>query len=262
MIRLSFFRRRVAPSVSADRPGYIFLISVLFIGSISVATVASLLLLGWAAEQNGKTFAESTQALEMAKSCLELGVQNLREDLNYAGDETITFSQFNNCTLLPIQGSGNSERIICSEGNAGPNKKRIKMVLVEVLPVPIVSGYEEMSDSNDCNPADPVSSSSMSSGSGSSIAFSGGSSGASSAIAFSSPPASSAASSSVASSAPPASSSSCGNGILDPGEECDDGNTIDDACTSSCQVAPGCSCTNDPMGFPVTVCQACAPVIE
>jgi cysteine-rich repeat protein len=41
--------------------------------------------------------------------------------------------------------------------------------------------------------------------------------------------------------------SDCGNGVLDPGEQCDDGNNfIDDGCSNTCQVDPGWECT-DPL---------------
>jgi cysteine-rich repeat protein len=263
MIHLLLRIRQYCSQKPTHRPGYIFLISVLFIGSIAVATVVSLLLLGWAAEQNGQTFAYSTQALEMAKSCLEIGVQNLRDDLNYAGDEMIQFSPTTYCTLLPIQGNGNSYRTICSEGKAGSTVKRIKMELLQVLPSPVVNGYEETTDSGDCTPANPPASSSAAStaGTGSSI----GMGSASSTIALGSSSAPLPGSSAAASTASSASGAgggagagTCGNGVLDPGEECDDGNTIDDACTSTCVIAPGCTCTNDPSGFPVSACQACA----
>ena len=39
----------------------------------------------------------------------------------------------------------------------------------------------------------------------------------------------------------------CGNGILEPGEECDDGNTINgDGCSATCKVQPGFSCAGSP----------------
>ncbi|MCH8147578.1 MAG: DUF4215 domain-containing protein [Planctomycetes bacterium] len=45
----------------------------------------------------------------------------------------------------------------------------------------------------------------------------------------------------------------CGNGNLDPGEECDDGNTDNsDGCSSTCTVEPDCQCTGDP-----SVCTCC-----
>ena len=42
-------------------------------------------------------------------------------------------------------------------------------------------------------------------------------------------------------------SSVCGNGIVEAGEQCDDGNTINgDGCTSTCTVQPGFQCTGSP----------------
>ncbi len=39
--------------------------------------------------------------------------------------------------------------------------------------------------------------------------------------------------------------SDCGNGLLDPGETCDDGNTVPgDGCSDTCQVEPGWECTD------------------
>jgi large repetitive protein len=39
----------------------------------------------------------------------------------------------------------------------------------------------------------------------------------------------------------------CGNGIVEPGEQCDDGNTLSgDGCSSTCQVEAGYQCTGQP----------------
>lgn len=50
----------------------------------------------------------------------------------------------------------------------------------------------------------------------------------------------------------------CGNGVLDPGESCDDGNTLDgDCCSAACTVPEGCGCTEpvataESLSLPVT----------
>ena len=45
----------------------------------------------------------------------------------------------------------------------------------------------------------------------------------------------------------------CGNGIIGPGEDCDDGNNDDgDGCSLTCTVEPGCECTGEP-----SVCTCC-----
>ncbi len=46
----------------------------------------------------------------------------------------------------------------------------------------------------------------------------------------------------------------CGNGIIEPGEECDDGNTLSgDGCSATCRIEQGWECTGEP-SVCVTVC--------
>jgi fibro-slime domain-containing protein len=53
----------------------------------------------------------------------------------------------------------------------------------------------------------------------------------------------------------PDGSSDCGNGMLDPGEQCDDrSNQGGDGCSSTCQIEPGWSCTGSPSVCARTVC--------
>src|SRR5262249_53649047 len=47
----------------------------------------------------------------------------------------------------------------------------------------------------------------------------------------------------------------CGNGVLDPGEECDDGNTVScDGCSGTCKTEPPVVCGD---GVLVAGCEAC-----
>ena len=48
-------------------------------------------------------------------------------------------------------------------------------------------------------------------------------------------------------------SSVCGNGIIEAGEQCDDGDTVSgDGCSATCQVEPGWTCVGEP-----SVCSRC-----
>ena len=131
------------------RGGYIFLISVLVIGAIASATAVSLLLLGWAAEQNGQVVAESAQAYEYAHACTERALLSLRSDLGYAGSGTVTFAS-GQCAILPLGGSGNEQRTICSEGRAGGNVRRLQLRLTRVFPSVTVSSWQEVSSFTLC----------------------------------------------------------------------------------------------------------------
>lgn len=142
------------------RPGYVFLIAVLFIGAIALVSSMSMLLLAWAWEQNGKTFSDAGQALEMARSCVDYALTTLRDNASYAGNETVTFSSTTSCTVLDIQGSGNDYRTLCVEGRSGTVVKRLVLTISQILPSPVISSYTETNNVTGCSPAASSSSSS------------------------------------------------------------------------------------------------------
>ncbi|TSC59102.1 MAG: hypothetical protein Greene041619_124 [Candidatus Peregrinibacteria bacterium Greene0416_19] len=135
--------------IQSTRDGYIFLITALFVGAISLAATISLMLLGWAAEQNGLTYGQATQSLELARGCIEFAINMLRSDMTYAGGNTLVFSQ-GSCTIMSVQGHGPSNRTICAEGVSGQTKKRLKASVEELFPTPIVISYEEVLTAESC----------------------------------------------------------------------------------------------------------------
>lgn len=134
---------------SSSRPGYIFLITILVIGSIATATATSLLLLGWAAEQNGLLVAQSTQAYEYAQACVERGLRELRSDLSYAGSESFTFTR-GTCALMGIGGNGSMNRTICAEGQSGDATRRIEVAIDTLLPSVTVQSWNDVSSFSLC----------------------------------------------------------------------------------------------------------------
>lgn len=126
------------------RDGYIFLVTVLVIGVIASATAASLMLLGWAAEQNGLLLVQSTQAYEYAQTCVERTLRELRSDLGYSGNITITFDR-GSCVINTIGGSGNENRYVCITGFSGDAVRRIQVDVAALIPTVRVRSWEEVS---------------------------------------------------------------------------------------------------------------------
>ncbi len=126
-----------------NRPGYVFLVSVLVIGAIAATTAVSLVVLGLAAGQTGLTVAQSAQALANANTCIERTLRSLRLDLAYAGDETFTLDR-GTCTVHAIGGAGNEHRTICAEGQMRQAVRRIEIDLVHLFPAVTADSWREV----------------------------------------------------------------------------------------------------------------------
>lgn len=126
-----------------SRPGYVFLLSVLAIGTIATAAVLSLLLLGGSAEKTAYSLQQSMQALEYAQACAERSIENLRLDAVYGGDETAAF-EGGTCDIHPIGGYGNGPRVLCIEGRSGSALRRLEVRIERLFPQVIVSLWREV----------------------------------------------------------------------------------------------------------------------
>jgi len=129
--------------------GYVFLVTVLVVGVIATVTATSLMLLGWAAEQNGQLVAQSTQAFEYAQACVERTLRDLRYDPAYAGSGTINFT-YGTCSVSRIAGHGNDDRAICSTGISGQNTRRLEVQILQLYPSVVVQSWREVSSFSLC----------------------------------------------------------------------------------------------------------------
>lgn len=134
---------------SSSRPGYAFLVTVLVIGVMATATATSLMLLGWAAEQNGFLIERSAQAEEYAKGCLERTFRRLRLEPTYAGNETVTFPK-GSCYVRPVAGDGVNDRRVCVEGRSGQTTRRFQVEIEELFPRIKTASFAEVVDFSLC----------------------------------------------------------------------------------------------------------------
>jgi hypothetical protein len=126
-----------------SRDGYAFLVTVLVIGVMATATATSLMLLGWAAEQNGFLVERSTQAEEYAKGCIERTFRRLRLEPSYAGGETVVFAK-GSCVIHPVAGDGVNDRRVCVEGRSGSANRRFEVAVDELFPAIKTSSFAEV----------------------------------------------------------------------------------------------------------------------
>lgn len=124
--------------------GYMLLITILFIGAIASAILSSLLLLGTSSNQVSLSVQQSNQALAQAQGCAEYALLQLRNSPAYTGDDLIIMGA-GNCEILPIGGVGNTNRLLCTEGQAGDAIRRLEIVVNQILPETMVYSWQEVS---------------------------------------------------------------------------------------------------------------------
>jgi len=133
----------------SSRPGYIFLLSVLAIGTITTATTVTMLVLGLSAELNGRAVQQSAQAYELARACVERAILSLRADPTYLGPETYAYD-YGTCALEMIGGGGFSDRTICATGYAGDSVRRVEAKIYSILPTTKIASWEDVSSFTLC----------------------------------------------------------------------------------------------------------------
>ncbi len=133
----------------SSRPGYVFLLAVLGVGVIAASTSLSLMLLGWAAEQNGRALEVGAQALANAHACAERALHALREDSGYGGGEAVVLAQ-GSCTIHPPCGSGNADRLLQVTGGQGEALRRIEIDIAELLPATRVRSWKNVISFSAC----------------------------------------------------------------------------------------------------------------
>ena len=132
-----------------SKPGYILLVLILIIGAVCSVILASLLLLGTNASRVSLSIQESGQALEFAQGCAEYGLKELRSSLLYDGNELLTY-EHGTCEILLIGGIGNTNRLLCTEGQAGDSVRRLEIVVNQILPETNISSWQEVASFSLC----------------------------------------------------------------------------------------------------------------
>lgn len=125
-----------------SRRGYILLLSILVIGAIGSVILSSLMLLGINASQVGMSIQQSGQALNYAQGCADYALLQLRNSLNFTGNEMLTYTN-GTCEILTVGGVDNGNRILCTEGQAGDSIRRLEIIVSQVLPQTKISSWQE-----------------------------------------------------------------------------------------------------------------------
>jgi hypothetical protein len=81
-----------------------------------------------------------------AYSCTEIALNKLKNDLSYAGEESITLDGVT-CNILAISGTGNTNRVIKVSATTSIGVvKKIQITVQTVNPSYIFSSWQEVAD--------------------------------------------------------------------------------------------------------------------
>ncbi|PIQ76423.1 hypothetical protein COU78_06230 [Candidatus Peregrinibacteria bacterium CG10_big_fil_rev_8_21_14_0_10_49_24] len=134
----------------SQKPGYIFLLSVLVVGAVAVAITTSVLLLSTSAARTGLSLEQSGEALAYAQACADHALLLLRADNTYAGREQMAVGS-GTCEILSVGGIGNENRTLCTEGVRGDTARRIEILIERILPSVTISTWQEVSSFVSCS---------------------------------------------------------------------------------------------------------------
>jgi hypothetical protein len=122
--------------------GFIALMGVVLVSSISVLIVAGVLIQG--AEQSKTTVAVERAFLARgyAQACAEEALERIKALPVFTGTSTLIFTK-GDCSSVVIN-TGGSTRTIDSRGNAGTIVRRVKVLVSALSPQIIVSSWQEV----------------------------------------------------------------------------------------------------------------------
>ncbi len=128
--------------------GFILLISLLIVGGASLVFAVGLLIYGYDYTYVSGDYEISRLAQNVANGCAEVSLRKLRDDPTYAGNETITFPAGESCRILPILGSGTSNRVIQAQGwSVGQlATKRTEVRVATVAAHMVLTSWQEVTD--------------------------------------------------------------------------------------------------------------------
>ena len=132
-----------------QRPGYVFLISVLAVGAIVTLIVAVLLLLASSIARSTISLQQSARALSMANTCIERALSQLYNDPSYSGGIGATFSE-GTCTIQAIAGYGYTDRTICVEGQSGTVTRHFEVDIASIYPSYVIRSWKEVASLTAC----------------------------------------------------------------------------------------------------------------
>ena len=127
-----------------NKPAFVTLVSILIAMAIGVSIAVSSMLLGISFSRNAFLIEQSNQAKALANACAEKALENLRENVNYIGNETINLGR-GSCQIFTVLGSGNTNRTVQTTGTVSSIIRKVEVDISVVGPQMLLTDWQEVS---------------------------------------------------------------------------------------------------------------------
>ena len=127
------------------KDGFIALISLVIISAIVLVVSLGVSLRSIDQTRSGMTNEFGMRALSSAERCAEEALMRLKNDLLYAGGESI-IEGGETCEILPITGAGNTDRTVQTRSTISAHTKKISIVVSQVNPLLIIGSWNAVPD--------------------------------------------------------------------------------------------------------------------
>lgn len=131
--------------------GYVLLISTLFVGALASVILTSVLMLGTNSGLVHLSVQQSARAIAAAEACAEIGLNALRSNPSYGGNEEYELETDVDCEILSVGGTGNANRLLCTEGTVGGSVRRLEIIISSLYPQMRIASWQEVSTFSICN---------------------------------------------------------------------------------------------------------------
>jgi hypothetical protein len=121
--------------------GYIALVSVLIMSALMLLIGIGTTMRGIDTTTMSGGEELSLRAELLADSCAEEALLRLRANLAYAGNEIIIVSGGSTCTILPLSGTGNTDRTITTRATESNYTRFVRVEVAQVNPSLVITSW-------------------------------------------------------------------------------------------------------------------------
>lgn len=127
------------------KSGYVALMAVLIIGAVVLNISLSSVIISITNNMNGLSYQNLVQATALSHACGEKTLMDLKENLDYQGNETVNLGN-GTCEILPVENLGEQARIIKVTGRVNNSIRKTKIEISNINPTTVIDSWQEVTD--------------------------------------------------------------------------------------------------------------------